>query len=198
MKKKLKFLLPLLCMATLLFGSLTVSAAEKFATRTPDAQDSKFLTNFLDYCKDNNIVISGKKLVYTSDNTHSASNTALYVFDDFKADRMWQDGSFGYTSTKWYIINYDGGSIKHTVFENSTSTFAQNKAIFNFTYSSDGFPDIVANTSFFPAPPPVIVPVENLTGMVTANLKVITPVAVFCLGCMICLYLLARKLRIFL
>lgn len=192
MKKKLKFILPLLCMATLLFGSLTVSAASKEFTQDSYSDTAKTKCNeLLKYCIDNNIVTSGKSLIYDVKN----SNSELRVISNLKFTNF-NDTLATYTFDSEICVWHSGSQIEIIEKEPGTNSIWQNDYFANFDYD-DGNYCIVANKNFFPVPP-VVAPAVNLTGMVTANLKVIIPVAVFCLSCMICLYLLARKLRIFL
>lgn len=192
MKKKFKYLLPFLCMATLLFGSLTVSAASKEFTQDSYSDTAKTKCNeLLKYCNDNNIVTSGKSLIYDVKNGKSE----LRVISNLKFTEF-NDSLAHYTYDSEICVWHSGSEIEIFEKEPGTNGIWKNSYFANFDYD-DGNNCIVANKDFFPVPP-VVAPAENLTGMVVTNLKVIIPVAVFCLSCMICLYLLARKLKIFL
>lgn len=209
--KKIKKILPLLLgVMVLMFGTLTVSAAEHTVV------EATALKQFTAYIKDNNLKDYPYKALYRID--YPKASTYLYVVTDkpcsYKTGQAYTRGFYSNEdNTTFYVLIVNGdnvqvdkkgviktsGSYLFNVTGDGASVVASNYTV--YYRDNDGISDRIAsekdNTGFFPIPPVAKV-AEGLPEVVQNQTRVILITAVACLALLVILSVLPKKLPRFL
>ena len=201
--KKIKKILPvLLGVMVLMFGTLTVCAAEEDSPYYDNAMtvyDSfqKYVENSTEYS------LSDFKFIYIG--TYSSSNPITdyrlvasdknFTYDEDGRMRF-QDGAIVYWGGKDFSAASSTMSFSRTSGALISSYYKPRFTSFNL-YTSQGKLLSTVNYDFFKKPPVALV-AQNLPGVVTAQTKVILITAIACLALLTILLVLPKKLPRFL
>lgn len=188
--KKIKKILPLLLgVMVLMFGTLTVSAAEI------SAQSKADYNAFYQYCID-------RKIELPEYQVYSSKDRILALMD---SAGMYNSNIHAIQGVNIRILKYDAdGNIIYrkasdmwsdSAFHCYSSGLISNYTIVNVSNSSAVYSE-KDTTGFFPHP--VVIPATALPEMVQSQTKVILTIAVACLALLVILSVLPKKLPRFL
>lgn len=182
--KKLKKILPILCACLLLFGStLSVSAAESYPIVLDDMKKFDCFVLFKN---------GGSYYFYGFDNGKFHIDSDNYL--------SWQ--GVDNETTKYYVYTTQSGSWSKSHSEQSITADKRRLCQYDDRYltfylcSNDVYNS--TGTLVFQRPLPIGALAKPLTGVVQSQTKVILTTAVVCLALLTTLFLLSKKLRIFL
>lgn len=187
--KKIKKIFPLLLsVMVLMFGSLTVCAAENIGTYTPRESDKTKIQNLFAYAESQGINVNNKYYIYVN----QTGTPYMYIADSIGTVTVREsDGQI--------IITLNNGYRIESSYFRTSSQADMPKHTFctNFNYSDSNLSLVANKDGFFPIPPVGKLAVK-LTEVVTNQAKIIIPIAVGCLALLVGLILSTKLLRKFL